>query len=150
MYFAIIPLEYGVPALVVVFIIYQIRSQMTARKSQRASAAFVVLGSHCSPAGRSVICHCFFLTVRNKKFQNLDRVLDDKAIKDLLEEEETGEDEKAKKEAEMKKKKAKVQARLAQEKKAANKKKAVKKVVEDEDDDGDLSAFVNVSKKKKN
>lgn len=94
-------------------------------------------------------CESWNQTERNKKLENLDRVLDDKAIQELIGEEDKA-DAKAKAEAETRKKKAKVQARLAQEKKAANKKAATKKKgksdQDDDDDDTDLAAF---AKKKK-
>lgn len=80
--------------------------------------------------------------------------MDDKAIQDLIGEEDD-ESAKAKKEAEIRKQKAKVEARLAQEKKAANKKaakKSKKKGTEDDDaDDEDaMATFAKVSTKKKN
>lgn len=87
------------------------------------------------------------ITERNKKLENLDRVLDDKAIQELIGEEDEAE-AMAKAEAETKKKKNKVQARLAQEKKKANKKKGGATTNDDDDDvdETDLSAF---AKKKK-
>mmetsp|Transcript_15190 Transcript_15190/g.29024 ORF Transcript_15190/g.29024 Transcript_15190/m.29024 type:complete len:137 (-) Transcript_15190:149-559(-) len=117
-YFTMIPLKYGLPALGVVFIIYQIRSQMIAQ--------------------------------RNKKLENLDHVMDDKAIQDLIGDEDNS--AKAKKEAEIRKQKAKVEARLAQEKKAANKKASTKKKKGTDDDDMDdedaMATFAKVKNKK--
>jgi septal ring factor EnvC (AmiA/AmiB activator) len=100
--------------------------------------------------------HCFAYAAeyleRNKKLEDLDTVLDDKAIQELI-----GEDDqaaaKAKKAEETKKKKAKVQARLAEEKKAANKKanqKKGKKSAADNDDMDDADAMATFVKPKKN
>ena len=101
----------------------------------------------------SVVSSFFSLFAeRNKKLENLDNVLDDKAIQELI-----GEDDqaaaKAKKQEETKKKKAKVEARLAQEKRAANRKegqKKGKKAAADDDDMDDedaIATFVKVKKK---
>jgi len=93
-------------------------------------------------------------TERNKKLENLDHVMDDKAIQDLIGEEDNS--TKTKKEAELRKQRAKVEARLAQEKKAANKKASTKKGKnkgtedDDMDDDDALATFAKVSKSKKN
>ena len=106
------------------------------------------------PSHYLCVCFCFVDDPeRNKNLENLDRVLDDKAIQELIGDD--GEDEaKAKKAEETRKKKAKVEARLAQEKKAANRKNAGKKGKkgkdeDDMDDDDAMATFAKVANKKK-
>lgn len=101
--------------------------------------------------------HTFYnATEHNQKMENLDTVLNEKAIQELIGDEDDKAAAKAKKEEETKKKKAKVEARLAEEKKAANRKAGQKKkgkkgaaAADDDDlDDADAMAMFVKTKKK--
>ena len=88
-------------------------------------------------------------TEREKKLQNLD----DKAIRDILGDEDKEDNKNNDSEAKTKKAKKKVELRLAQERKAANRqsngKKSKDKADDDEDDDEDLTAFAKGSRPSK-